>query len=59
MKFILAIIFVASLSGCATTIFDNRIACTLAKDKAFFVSEYGQIGIASTIADTDRAVICK
>lgn len=51
----------AALAGCATldVNLDNRLACTVAKDKLFVVSEYGPIGIASTIADADRREVCK
>lgn len=50
-----------TLTGCATLEgrLDNRVVCTVAKDKAFVVSEYGPVGIAATIAEKDRAVICK
>lgn len=49
------------LSGCATfgDTFDNRITCTVAKDAAFVVSQYGTIGIASSISAKDTVVICK
>jgi hypothetical protein len=49
-------------SGCLATLdgkFENRVSCTVAKDKAFVVSEYGPVGIASKIADKDKDVICK
>lgn len=56
--FIIAIAL--ALCGCA---FDgqlqNRLACTVSKDKLFVVSEYGPIGVASAIADADRAAVCK
>ena len=47
-------------TGCATLEgkLDNRLACSVAGDKLFAVSEYGPIGIASTIADADRRVVC-
>lgn len=58
MKYVLLLI-VALLPGCST-VFDNRIACTVGNDKAFFVSEYGgRIGIASSISEKDRPHICK
>lgn len=50
-----------ALSGCATLEnlpLDNRVVCTVARDKAFVVSEWGPVGISSKIADADRAVIC-
>lgn len=60
----LALLLAASgVTGCATLgldgKIDNRVTCTVAKDKAFVVSEWGPVGISSTIADADRAVICK
>lgn len=56
----LAIISVLALAGCSATlpVLDNRITCTVARDKAFVVSEYGPIGVASTIATADQQVIC-
>lgn len=57
-----AILFLAAfLSGCSSLSInlDNRVTCTAAKDKAFVVSQYGGVGIASTIAEADRAVICE
>lgn len=63
MKRIAMIALAAALAGCATLDglnFDNRIACSVARDKAFVVSEWGgRVGISSTIADADRAVICR
>lgn len=52
------------LAGCATSIeglgqFENRLACTLARDRAYVVSEYGPLGISSRIADIDREVVCR
>ncbi len=47
-------------SGCTMTdALANRIACTVAKDEAFMVSEYGPVGISSKIDQRDSAVICK
>jgi hypothetical protein len=52
----------AMLTGCGTfngLTFENRVACTVARDKAFLVSEWGgRIGITGEIAEADRAVIC-
>ena len=63
MKPIALILATLALSGCATLSLDgkleNRVACTVAKDKAFTVSEYGPVGITGKIADRDAAVICK
>jgi hypothetical protein len=57
MKRALIGVLAAALAGCVTL--DNRVACTAAKDKAFFVSEYGRIGVASQLSDKDREVVCK
>lgn len=58
-------LLIASCSGCSTIegatglTFDNRVACTVAGDKAVVVSEYGgRIGISTTISDIDRPFIC-
>jgi hypothetical protein len=61
MKRIASILVLLALAGCAGLDgkLENRVACTAAKDKAFFVSEYGPVGVAATIADADRAVICR
>lgn len=62
---VLALLAAAAAStGCAAGAgfsdkFANRVACTVAKDKAYVVSEYGPVGLSSTIDDRDRAVICK
>jgi hypothetical protein len=50
-----------ALSGCSTLTgqFENRLACSLANDELFIVSKYGPLGIASTISDKDRVVVCK
>jgi hypothetical protein len=47
-----------ALGGCNATM-SNRVACTVAKDKAFFVSEYGAVGISAVIDDKDKEAICK
>jgi hypothetical protein len=51
------------LAGCGTfsgITFENRVACTVAKDKAYVVSEYGGwVGISSKLADQDREYVCK
>lgn len=63
MKRIALILATLALTGCASLDLEgqleNRVACTVAKDKAFTVSEYGPIGITGKIADKDAAVICK
>jgi hypothetical protein len=50
------------LGGCSsipTETFTNRLACTVAKDKAFHVSMYGPIGISSKIDAKDAKVVCQ
>lgn len=51
----------SSVAGCGSinVNLENRVACTVAKDKAFVVSQWGAVGISSNIAEPDRAVICK
>ena len=61
---LISLLIVAGLlAGCGTfdgLTFENHIACTVNKDKAVVVSEYGGwLGISSTIAESDREVICK
>lgn len=60
LLFLLCIVGAMVLSGCTTTsgVLDNRVACAVAHDKGFFISEYGPVGVAATIADQDRKVIC-
>lgn len=60
-KLISVVLMTLVLSGCAFDgqLLDNRVVCTLAKDKAFVVSEYGPVGISSKISDKDKDVICK
>lgn len=55
------LVIVACCSGCASFgqgQFENRIVCTVAGDGGFVVSRYGQIGIASEIAEQDSKIIC-
>lgn len=59
------IMLVVMLAGCSTIegatglTFDNRIACTIAGDKAVVVSEYGgRMGVSSTVSDLDSKFIC-
>ena len=57
----LAGLLLLSLTGCGTIpegTFDNRIACTVAGDRAYVVSLYGPVGLASEIAEPDSQVIC-
>lgn len=60
MKLFFATFTIALLSGCATFEgqLENRVTCTVAKDKALYVSMYGPIGIASKVAEQDAAVLC-
>lgn len=53
------VFFVFALAGCSAVNLDNRVTCTVAKDKAFFVSEWGPVGVSATISEADRAAICK
>lgn len=49
----------STIEGATGMTFDNRVACTVAGDKAVVVSEYGgRIGISSTISEVDRPFIC-
>ena len=56
---ILAMALLLSACGTLDGKLDNRVVCTVAKDKAFVVSEYGPVGLANTISNKDREVICK
>ena len=49
----LALLF---LSGCGTA-FENRVTCT-PDGKAYLVSKYGGVGVASELSDKDAAIIC-
>lgn len=61
MKLALTLFAALALTGCTTLDgkLENRIACTVAKDKAFIVSEYGPVGISATVSPKDAAVVCK
>lgn len=50
------ILLAAALSGCVT--FENRLACSLDRSEAYFVSKYGPVGIVSTIEESDAAHAC-
>lgn len=58
MKKVSILIAAVLLVGCNATM-SNRIACTVAKDKGFFVSEYGPVGVSAVIDSKDAAAICK
>jgi hypothetical protein len=55
------LIVVLPLTGCSTIErqFENRILCTMAKDRAMVASMWGPIGIASNVRDADAVVMCK
>jgi hypothetical protein len=57
----LTILAALALSGCASLDgkLENRIACTVARDKAHVISEWGPVGLATVISPKDAAVICK
>lgn len=61
MKRSLIILSMLALTGCASLDgkLENRVVCTVAGDKAMVVSEWGLIGVASTVSEKDRAAICK
>lgn len=56
-RLLIAAVAALCLNGCI--VLDNRVTCTVAKDKSFVVSQYGAFGLASQIADADTRVICK
>jgi hypothetical protein len=60
MKTLASFIIVLTLTGCASLErqFENRILCTMAKDRAMVASMWGPIGIASNVRDADAAVMC-
>lgn len=58
-KLLTTLPMLAVLSACGTLNLENRVACTVAKDEAVYVSQYGQIGVASKIDAKDTAVLCK
>jgi outer membrane lipoprotein SlyB len=54
------VVAAAALSGCATTdALTNRVACTVGKDKAYFLSLYGPVGVSAEVDKRDAEVICK
>lgn len=58
LAFSLTAVGTAGCSSIPGTTFDNRIVCTIGKDKAYFVSLYGPIGVAANINSGDAAVMC-
>jgi hypothetical protein len=63
MKTSLIILSAFLLAGCGSLSLegklDNRVVCTVAKDKLYALSEYGPVSIGARISDKDRDVICK
>jgi hypothetical protein len=61
MRTIVVMAMSVLLAGCSTLQrqFENRILCTMAKDRAMVASMWGPIGIASNVRDADAAVMCK
>ena len=59
MRLLSITLLACALAGCGTMNLDNRVACSVAKDSGFFVSLWGPVGISSTLAKQDAAVICK
>lgn len=59
----IALVFAAaSLSGCLATFdgqMDNNLACTVAKDKLFVVSEWGPVSIGTKIRKADTVAVCE
>ncbi|MCM2250852.1 MAG: hypothetical protein NDJ19_00695 [Ramlibacter sp.] len=54
---------VALLAGCAGLTpgappLENRVVCTVARDRAYTVSLWGPAGLTAQIAAADAAVIC-
>jgi hypothetical protein len=62
MKPLLILPLLALLSGCLASLdgaMENRLACTVAGDSLFMISEYGPVGISAKISEKDRAVVCR
>ncbi len=58
----LALILAAALlAGCATRpeFLGNRLACSVAGDRAWVVSLWGVFGIASSLDDGDAQQVCQ
>jgi hypothetical protein len=55
------LVVVLPMTGCGSLErqFENRLLCTMAKDRAMVASMWGPIGIASNVRDADAAVMCK
>lgn len=59
-KTLATLVAAAALSGCASTdALTNRVACTAAKDKAYFLSLYWRFGVSAEVDEKDAKAICK
>ncbi len=61
MRLLLPILLLG-LSGCAgfdQSRFENRLTCTVAKDRAFVASLYGPVGITSELSKLDVPYVCQ
>lgn len=54
-----AVMLLATLAGCASQNWENRVACSADKQEAYTVSKYYRLGVASQIAKADALVICE
>ncbi len=54
------VVAAAALSGCATTDgLTNRVTCSKAGDKAYFLSLYWRFGVSAEVDQRDATAICK
>lgn len=59
MKTSIILLSLFLLSACSTPKFlENRVACTVDKTEAHFISKWGMFSIGSSIAKGDKDVIC-
>jgi hypothetical protein len=63
MKYVLLpilLLLAAFTSGCASLEgkIDNNLACTVAKDKLFMVSEWGPVSFGAKIRQADTEAVC-
>jgi hypothetical protein len=49
------------LAGCSSvgSMFENRLACSLDRQEAYFLSKWTRVAIGATIAPSDTAVVCQ
>lgn len=59
MRIILTLALAASVTGCASLDFSNRVTTTVACDKAFIVSWWAKFGIATDVATADQTALLK